>query len=149
MFPTQATFIDMLNKLAASAATLAKMAGSENVIALITNNFAPARGLVVGDLTLAAFTGSTPLEVTAGTQQVGRDSLANLWFIELIPPVGGWYWECSVAPVAPVQVYGFALLDSTLAALYGAQLLPAPVTIAAVSDTVATGPLRFYENELA
>lgn len=149
MFPTQATFIDMLNKLAASTATLSKTAGSENVLALVVGNFAPSRALTAGALTLAAFTGSTPLEVTAGTQQVGRDPAVNLWFIELIPPAGGWYWECSVAPGDPVTVYGVALLDSTLATLYGSQLLDTPVTIAAVSDAVALGPVRFYENELA
>lgn len=149
MTPTQTTFLDMLSKLAASTATLNKTAGSENLMALVISNFTPSRDLVIGDLTLATFTGSDPLEVTAGAQQVGFDPVRGQWFIELIPPVGGWYWECSAAPADPERVYGLALTDNPGTGLLGSWLLPDSVLIQSVADSVGTGPIRFYESDLA
>lgn len=149
MLPMQALRIALGDLLAADVGTLAPVAA--NKIALIAANFALNENLVVGDLTLATFTGSTPKAGAAGAQQVGIDPLTGDQVITNLTPAGGWRWECTVAPGAPETIYGFALLDATLADLLGAALLDNPITITSVGDFVDLGAvtIRFVSQPMS
>ena len=138
----------ILDLLAADAGTLGPAVASENKLRLVTADFTPARTLVFGDLTYAAWTGSAPKTVTGGAQQVGYDTVRQEWFIELVPPVGGWYWECTAAPAETVNNFGVALVDNAGAVLLGTQKLPVVVQVSAIGHTVQVGTVRFYESDL-
>lgn len=149
MLPMKALRIALGDLLAADVGTLAPVAA--NKIALIIANFALDEDLVVGDLTLATFTGSTPKAGAAGAQQVGIDPLTGDQVITNLTPAGGWRWECTAAPGAPQTVFGFALLDATLADLLGAALLATPVVITDVGDFVDLGAvtIRFVRQPMS
>jgi len=123
--------------LAADTSTLAP--ATANKIALIIADFTPDENLTVGDLTLATFTGSTPKAGAAGAQQVGINPLTGDQVITILTPAGGWRWECSSAPVTPEVVFGYALLDTTLATLIAVEKLTTSVSIANVGDFIDLG----------
>jgi hypothetical protein len=135
--------------LAADVATLA--AATANKIALIAAPFTPGEGLVIGDLTLATFTGSTPKSGVSGAQQAGVNPVTSDQVITILAPAGGWRWECTAAPVAPEGIFGFALIDDTGATLLGVQALPSPVSIGAVGDFLDLGAvaMTFVLNPLS
>lgn len=147
MTPSSAIKQRALTLLAGDTMTLAQ-AMNANEIALIVSAFTPSGDLVPGDVTFATFMGSAPISAELMAQQVGYDPVREEWFIEIIPPVGGWYYECSMAPGAPETVYGFMLTDMAGATNYGAQLLATPVIIQDVADSVNLGAVRFYESDL-
>lgn len=132
----------MLNLLAADTATLGLLVA--NKVKLVADAFVFDPLMVPGDFTLATFTGSTPLEPDAGTQEVGYDPDTGLWFIQLIPPIGGWYWECTAAPATPEVIYGAIVTNAAGALLFGAQPKETPTTIQDVGDSVAFPWLRYY-----
>lgn len=148
MTPSQLLVDAMLDLLAADTATLSKAALSENEIALVVSSFVPTRALELADLTLASFTGSAVKKVGDGDQLVAYDPLRGEWFIELEEIAGGWTWVCTAAPASAQTVYGAILTNGPGTDLYGAELLPAPVVIANVGDSVHFGSLRFYESDL-
>ena len=135
--------------LAADTSTLAP--ATANKVALISANFALSEELAVGDLTLATFTGSTPKAGASGAQQAGTDPLTGDQVVTNLTPAGGWRWECTAAPASPETIYGYALLDTTLATLLGAALLDAPVTITSVGDFVDLGAItiRFVRQPMS
>lgn len=150
MLPMKAVRLQLGELLAADATTLAP-AVNANKIALVAAAFTPNENLVAGDLTLATFTGSTPKAGATGAQQAGIDPPTQQQVITNLAPAGGWRWECTAAPASPESIFGFALLDSTLATLLGVALLPAPVAIAAVGDFVDLGAvtLTFVQTPLS
>lgn len=149
MLPMKALRIALGELLAADVDTLAPVAA--NKIALIAANFGLNENLVVGDLTLASFTGSTPKAGAAGAQQVGIDPLTGDQVITILAPVGGWRWECTAAPGAPETIYGYALLLADLSVLLGAELLDNPITISDDGDFIDLGsvPIRFVAQPMA
>jgi hypothetical protein len=124
--------------LAADATTLAPPANA-NVVALIKANFAPTENLVIGDLTLADFTGSTPLACGLGTQPAGVDPITGDQVIDLKDPVGGWRWETTNTANLPQTIYGYALATDSLVALLAVQLLPTPITLQAAGEAINLG----------
>lgn len=135
--------------LAADVPTLAPVAA--NKIALVNAAFSLDENLVATDLTYAAFTGSTPKAGAAGAQGVGNDPLTGDQIITNLAPVGGWRWVCTVAPGAPETIFGFALLNSTLATLLGAAVLDTPITITNIGDEIDLGAvtIRFVQQPMS
>lgn len=123
--------------LAADTTTLAPVAANEMV--LVTSNTPPVETLVIGDLTLATFTGYAPKAGAAGAQQAGIDPATGEQVITVLAPVGGYRWECTAAPASPETIYGFALTDSTGATLLAYAQLATPVTISDVGDFIDLG----------
>lgn len=110
-----------------------------NKMALVMAPFVPSENLVVENLTLADFTGSTPLAGVAGTQPTGTDPTTQEDVVTIKAPAGGWYWHTTALTNLPQTIYGFALLDATLATLIGTQLLSPPVTLQAIGDFIDLG----------
>lgn len=138
MLPMRALRLALGELLAADADTLAP-ATDANIIALVAAPFTPGEDLVVADLTLATFTGSTPLEGSTGDQQAGVDPVTSEQKITILAPAGGWRWECTAAPVSPETIYGYALLTNDSTTLLGVDVFANPIPIAAVSDFVDLG----------
>lgn len=147
MTPSNALKVAMLDLLAADPATLAQ-AMNANEIALVISSFVPSGDLVIGDVTLATFMGSAPIAVALMDQQVGYDPVRGEWFIQMIGPIGGFYYEASMAPAAAETVYGYVLTDMAGATVFGSKLLDTPVIIQGVGDAVDLGAVRFYESDL-
>jgi len=123
--------------LAADVDSLAP--ATANKIALVTSLVVPNENLTVASLTFATFTGGAPKSGAAGAQQSGTNPATGEQVITILAPVGGWRWECTAAPTPPQQIYGFGLVDDTLADLWGCALLPTPVTITNVGDFIDLG----------
>lgn len=141
MLPMKAVRLKLGELLAADATTLAPAADA-NKIALIAAPFVEDETLVVGDLTLASFTGSTPLEGEIGAQQAGIDPATQEQVITILAPAGGWRWECTVAPAEPQAIYGYALVDNAGTDLLGVAALPEAITIASVGDFIDLGSVN-------
>jgi len=141
MLPMKALRLKFGELLAADATTLAP-AADNNVIALIKEDFNLNETLAVGDLVLADFTGSTPLECGLGTQPVGIDPLTGEQVITLEDPAGGWRWECTADPAEPQPIYGYALLTDGLAVLLGAAKLPDIITISESGHELTIGSVQ-------
>jgi hypothetical protein len=131
--------------LAADATTLAP-ATLVNNIALIALAFSLSEGIVIGDLTLATFTGSTPLGGAVGGQQVGNDPLTGEQVVTIKEPLGGWRWICTTAPALPETIFGYALLDNANAVVLGVAVLPVPITITSVNDEINLGAVKLRVN---
>lgn len=137
MLPTRAVRLQLGELLGADATTLAPVAA--NKIALIAADFTPDENLVLGDLTLATFTGSAPKAGATGAQGVGIDPLTGDQVITILPPAGGYLFECTVAPGAPETIFGYALVDNAAAVLLGVVKFPDAFTIENVGDQVDCG----------
>jgi len=140
MLPIKALRLSVGELLVADVAFLAAVLA--NKIALVTNSFTPNENLTFADFTLAVFTGSTPKAAVAGTQQAGIDPNTGAQTITILAPAGGWRWECTVAPGAPVVVTGFILTDNAGAVLLGMQQLTSTVTISAIGDFIDLGKVE-------
>ena len=141
MLPMIAVRLQIGELLAADTTTLAP--ATANKIALIAAPFTPEENMVVGDITLATFTGSTAKAGASGAQGVGTNPLTGEQVITNLAPAGGWRWVCTGAPTPPETIYGYALLDTTLATLIALAILPDPITIQAVGDEVDLGAVTF------
>ena len=142
MIATNALVQAMLDLLAADTATLGSVTAMK--LHLAKNSFVPGPGLVLASLTPAAFTGSTAKSAGTGTQNVYFDPLTSALLIEILEPVGGWTWICTVDPATPGEtIFGVYLTDNAGAVLYGAQLLPTPVLISAAGDGLNFSTARF------
>ncbi len=138
LLPMRAVRLQLGELLAADSTTLAPGV-SANKIALIAAAFNLNEALVIGDLTLASFTGSAPKAGTTGAQGVGTDPMTGEQLITILAPAGGWRFVCTVAPGAPQTIYGFCLTDNAGATLLAAEQLPSPITIASVGDEIDLG----------
>lgn len=106
---------------------------------LFTNDVALDVDTVFADLTLATFTGSTPVACTFGT--ISRD--ANDRAIRQGDPIT-WTWTGGAAETC----YGFVVLDGSGTKLYFAQRFAAPRTMAASGDEISIIP-RVLLGDLA
>jgi len=87
-------------------------------------------------LTEATFTGSTAKNCGIGTAQVYYDTVTGRRVVQILEPAGGWTWICTADPVAPETIYGYYLTDNADGDLYGAALLPTPITIQSAGQAV-------------
>lgn len=141
MLPMKAVRLQIGELLAADPTTFAP-AADENTIALIIEDFALDESLVAADLTLATFTGSTPLDQGLGTQLVGIDPLTGEQIITLEAPAPGWRWECTADPAEPQTVFGYGWFNDDQTILLGAAKLPLPIQIAASGDEINLGAVQ-------
>lgn len=150
MKPMKAVRLQLGELLAADATTLAP-ATDANKIALISADFTETESLVIGDLTLASFTGSTPKAGATGSQQAGIDPATGEQVVTILQPAGGYRFECTGAPSVPETIYGYALTDNGGTTLLGVHKLDTPVQITNVGDFVDTGPveLRFVVSPMS
>jgi hypothetical protein len=123
--------------LGADTGTLAPVA--VNKIALVKANFALDENLLIGDLTLADFDGSTPLAASATGGLVGIDPITGDQIITIKDPAGGWRWETTGLTNLPQTIYGYALIDNAGATLLAAALFPDPIPLSAVGEQVSIG----------
>lgn len=142
MFPTQTLQTAIVEAAAADTGFLAHATLAMKVH-LAIENFVPGPNLVLADIDLATFAGSTALLVGVGTQPVGIDPGTGKLVISLKEPAGGLRWEATAAPSPAQTVYGILLTNNAGTVLYGSELLPAPVTISQANHFVEVGNLRF------
>jgi len=135
MIPTTAIFRRAVDLLASDTVTLG-ITTPPNKIALVAAAFAPLPGLVIGDLTLATFTGSAPKAATGGPCPTGQNPVSGNYEMQVPPPGGGFRFECTVAPGSPETIYGWAHISDDSATLYGTDVLDTPVVITNVNDFV-------------
>lgn len=146
MLPMSAVRLQLGNLLAADATTLAP-ATNANKIALVVAAFALSENLVAADLTLAAGNGLDPISGSTGSQEVALDPVTQEQLITLKPgATSGFRWVSSGSFTSPITVYGFALLDSTLADLLAAELLPTPIAIVAAGYQIDIDPVTMTFN---
>jgi hypothetical protein len=145
MIPTLALREQAMKLLAADPTTLAPAVNAIHM-ALVMTQFVPAESTVITDFTLATFDGSTPLDVTVGTQPEGLDPATNDAIIDLSAPIGGFRWETTGVTNLPQTIYGFALIDHANALLLACELLPSPVTLTAVNQRIDVGDARLTQR---
>jgi len=138
MLPMVAVRKQVGELLAADATTLAP-AASANKVALIAAAFTPSENLVIGDLTLASFTGSAPIAGETGAQQSGTDPATQDQVITILAPAGGYRFECTASPATPESIYGYCLTNNAGTVLLAVAMLPTPVVIATSGDFIDLG----------
>lgn len=140
MLPIKDLRLSIGDALAADTAFLAPVAA--NKVALVISEFTPNENLVLADLTLADFDGSTPLAAGTGTQQVGVDPVTGDQLVTIKEPAGGWRWITTGLTNLPQVVWGYALVDNGVASLIGAELLPQPLSLTIVGLEVNLGRVQ-------
>lgn len=141
MLPMKNVRLQLGTLLAADATTLAP-ATNANKIALVTAPFALSENLTAGALTLGTSNGLTPIAGVTGAQSVGLDPLTQQQIIQILSPAGGWKWLTSGSFSGAITVYGYALLDTTLANLIAAALLPTPINVDAAGYIIDIDPVE-------
>jgi len=142
MTPSKALRLQIGELLAADTTTLAQ-AANENTVSLIISDFTEDEDLEPGDVDFATFTGSAPIDVELGDQAAGIDPITGDQVISLVPPVGGFRYECTAAPASPEVVFGYMLRNAAGTVNFGTKKLTEPVTIENVSDFVDLGIPEF------
>lgn len=141
MIPGQ-IIVDRIRTLLATDTTTFALAATPGKIHLAINSFSPSAALLVGSFTEATFVGYAALSLATGPQQTFNDSLTGGRVMQLVEPLGGWHWQTTATTSLPQTVYGFYCTDNGNAALWGSQLLPAPVPLNAIGDAVDIGNVR-------
>lgn len=136
--PMKAVRLALGDLLAADAATLAPVALA-NKVALVKASFVLNEDLVLGTLTLADFTGSTPIAGVVGAQQSGVDPVTGDQVVTILPPAGGYRFEATNAANLPQTIYGYIITDNAGAVLLGAALFPVPITLTGAGQYVDCG----------
>jgi len=138
--------VDMINQLVAATNTLWGSIAPDSKMVLIATPFIPNPGLLVTDFTEATFTGSDPILVPLGPQDIILDNNSGRVGIALNEPVGGYKWICTAAPAAPEIIYGWAILDSAGDNVYFSDVFPTPITINAIGNFVEATSVLGYEQ---
>jgi hypothetical protein len=141
MVPGNTILDAIVNLLAGDTATLASLTAMK--VHLAKAAFTPGPGMVPGDFTEAAFTGSTALDAGTGTQTVFVDPATGLRTIQIEEPAGGWTWLCTAGTGLPETIYGYYVTDNAGAVVYGAQRFTTPITITASGQAVNISWIRF------
>lgn len=143
MIPSRPLWRSAFDLIAADTTKLASATAQK--LHLAKNSFVPSLDLLLAGLTEATFVGSTAKLAGTGTQQVFFDVSTGFWRIQILEPAGGWTWTCTTAPGTPETIYGVYLTDNTSAVLYGSLLLPGPITIQSIGDSIVVPnvPLSF------
>lgn len=141
MIPVSFLAGNVSKELATDTTTLANVSAPK--VALIIAPFVPGTDLDAASLTFGSVFGLAPLACVAGSQNEGVDPINGDLLIDMKPPAGGWRWETGIGFVGPVTVYGFALVDNTLANLYGTQLFANPIVLTVVNQVIELERVRF------
>lgn len=141
MLPMKALRLQLGTLLAADATTLAP-AMNANKIALVVAPFSLSENLTAGSLTFGTTNGLTPIAGATGAQGVGLDPATQQQLIQILPPAGGWKWTTTGSFSGAITVYGYALVDTTLANLLAAALLPTPLTVNAAGYLLDIDPVE-------
>jgi len=117
-------------------------------VGLFTNNIQPNADTVLADLTEASFTGYAKVTTTTGDSETQNDPLSGERVVYFPPPAGGFHFEATATPGAPVNVYGFFLCDNAGTTLLGAQHFGSPIVISGVGQAIniAEVGIRFPAN---
>jgi len=144
MIPVTLVRLSLGELLAADVDTVGPVA-ADNLVQLIREPFTAAETLVLADIVLADFTGSTGKIVPAGTQPVANDPATQEQVISIQPPAGGFRWETTALTNLPQTIYGYAFIDADTPQLLATAQLDTPVTLQAVGEVVDIGAveLRF------
>jgi len=142
MQPTDYIFNQLAALLAADTGTLAPATLPPQLVP-VKAPFTPGVGLVVGALTLADFATSTAISTIVGSQNAVQNPLTFERMVEMKIPAGGWRWTVTALTNLPQTIYGVALLDNTLAIVYGAALLPTPILLTTVGQVVEIDNIQF------
>jgi len=136
--------------LAAQASGLAP-AADPNAISLIMADFTPTEDLVIGDLTFATFTGSTPIDGFVGAQEYWIDPATDEYMITLIEPANGWRFEVQDTANLPQTIYGFALHNGAKNVLLGVHHFDEPITLTMALQAIDIGKaeIRFVLNPMS
>lgn len=113
-----------------------------NKLVLIKEAFTPSENLVLGSLTLADFTGSTPIAGVAGNQQTGIDPATGDQIVTIRPPVGGYRWITADAVNLPQTIFGYALVNNAASVLLAVETLPTPLTLQGAGEEISLGPIQ-------
>ena len=141
MIPMKELRLKLGTLLAADSATLAPAADA-NEIALIKAAFNEDEDLVIGDLTLADFDGSTPIAGALGTQQTGIDPDTAEQRITIKDPLGGYRFITTGLTNLPQQIFGMALTNLAGTALLGVELFDEPITLTEVGQEINLGKVQ-------
>jgi len=139
MVPIAALRLAALELLGADSATLNPGVGDEVEIMLVQNDFAPAESIILADVTLANFDGSTAISAGAGAQPVLADPGTNDAIMDIKMPAGGYRWETTGMTHLPQTIYGYVLLDSAHTVVYAAQRFVSPITLTAINQRIDIG----------
>jgi hypothetical protein len=140
LLPNQALRLKLGTLLAADATTLAPAANANNV-GLIAAPFTPIETLTLASLTLASFTGSTPIAGVVGAQETGVDPITGDQQITITPPAGGWRWTVGGSTGLPQTIYGVVLMDHGNSILLGVYAFTTPITLTAAGQTIDLGKI--------
>lgn len=120
----------------AAAADATWLAGNLTV-ALIKSPFTPGQatldGLVAGDQ--ADFDGYAQKAAAAATRKVDIDPATGDILVTILPPAGGWRWETTGDTHLPETIYGAALLQGTVGAIFPDSVIASEVFNSSVTFT--------------
>lgn len=141
MIPSNVILDAVPTLLADDTATLASV--TANKLVLVASPFTPGPDLDISGLTLATFTGSTPVDAGTGNQTVFVDVQTGYRTVQIKEPAGGWTFICTADPTVPETIYGWIFVDNAGTVLLGAALLDAPVTISVAGQGITVPRLTF------
>lgn len=105
--------------------------------------FLPNQDLAPADVTEADFGGYAAIPAIVGNQNVGIDPLTNERLAEMKIPAGGWRFSCTGLANCPQTIYGAYLLDDAGVQIYGSALLPEPLVIDTIAQSVEIDSVVF------
>lgn len=135
MLPKKSVRLLIGTLLAADAGSFAP-AALANKMALIKAPFAESENLPIGDISLADFDGSTPIDGTLGAQQVAIDPDTGQQRITIKDPLGGYRWVTSGLTNLPETIYGYVLLKNDLSDWIAIKRFDQPVTLTEVGQEI-------------
>jgi hypothetical protein len=140
MIPVKAVYEAAVKLLGDDTATLSGMATLR--VALVKESFTPGPLLEDDELVYADFVGSTAKTPVNGNQAESLDPANGDALLDILPPSGGWLWECTTTPTPAQTIYGFALRNTVGPVLYASELLDQPVEISAANQSIFLPAVR-------
>jgi len=119
----------------------------QTIIALVVSPFVAGPDLDLSSLTLASFTGSTPIDIPVAPQLQILDNQSGRVGVMMKEPVGGFKWICTAPPDDPQTVYGWIIFNDDDDLLFFSDVLPVPIVIAAVGNAVELTAVVGYLSE--
>lgn len=148
MIPTQA-FLDRIGvAIGADTACFADPTTFLKVT-LVKTAFTPGTELVLGDVTVADFDGSTALHAADATPAVFRDPQNGDQIVQASDPAGGWHWQTTGSTNLPQTIYGYIVTDHTGANLQGSVLFDTPLVLNGVGQGVDVPAVQVRITALA
>lgn len=145
MTPSQALLDSIPPLVAADAAFLAELTPFVKV-SLVKSNFVPSPDLDVSLLTLADFTGATPIHAADASPQVFLDPATNEWIVQVDPAAGAWHWQTTALTNLPQTIYGWILTDNAGTTLIASDLFPSPIVLQIIGQGIDIPAVRFRFN---